>query len=37
MLGNDVKGFCNGLVKDSRTYADIYQESIAGKPGTAKK
>lgn len=37
LIGNDVAAFCDDLIKDSRTYADIYQESITGKPGTAEK
>jgi DNA-binding ferritin-like protein (Dps family) len=37
LIGNDVAAFCDDLVKDSRTYADIYQESIRGEPGTAQK
>ena len=37
LIGNDVAAFCDDLVKDSRTYADIYQESISGEPGTAQK
>jgi DNA-binding ferritin-like protein (Dps family) len=37
LIGNDVAAFCDDLIKDSRTYADIYQESISGKPGTARK
>ncbi|AJC61449.1 MULTISPECIES: DUF1048 domain-containing protein [Streptomyces] len=37
LIGNDVAAFCDDLVKDSRTYADIYQESISRKPGTAGK
>jgi DNA-binding ferritin-like protein (Dps family) len=37
LLGNDVAAFCDDLVKDSRTYADVYQESISGKSGTAEK
>lgn len=28
LIGNDVAAFCDDLVKDSRTYADIYQESV---------
>ena len=36
LIGNDVAAFCDDLVKDSRTYADIYQESITGKPATAE-
>ena len=37
LIGTDVAAFCDELVKDSRTYADIYQESISGKPGTARQ
>ncbi|MGW6501203.1 DUF1048 domain-containing protein [Nonomuraea angiospora] len=37
LIGDDVAAFCDDLVKDSRTYADIYQESISGQPGTAGK
>jgi DNA-binding ferritin-like protein (Dps family) len=37
LIGNDVAAFCDDLVKDSRTCADIYQESISGEPGTAEK
>jgi len=37
LIGSDVAAFCDALVKDSRTHADIYQESISGKPGTAEK
>ncbi|MCG5213207.1 DUF1048 domain-containing protein [Streptosporangium soli] len=37
LIGDDVAAFCDDLVKDSRTYADIYQESIRGEPGTAEK
>lgn len=37
LIGNDVAAFCDELVKDSRTYADIYQESVSGKSGTAEK
>ena len=33
LIGSDVAAFCDDLVKDSRTYADIYQESI-GKPAS---
>ncbi|MFI6826998.1 DUF1048 domain-containing protein [Kribbella sp. NPDC050241] len=36
LIGNDVAPFCDDLIKDSRTYADIYQESITGKPTTAE-
>ena len=34
LIGNDVAAFCDDLVKDSRTCADIGQESISGEPGT---
>ena len=37
LIGSDVAAFCDDLIKDSRTYADIYQESVSGKPGTARK
>jgi DNA-binding ferritin-like protein (Dps family) len=28
VTGNDVAAFCDDLVKDSKTHADIYQESV---------
>ncbi|MEU4549450.1 DUF1048 domain-containing protein [Nonomuraea dietziae] len=37
LIGNDVAAFCDDLVKDSRTYADIYQESITRDASTAEK
>ncbi|GII82328.1 hypothetical protein Ssi03_03180 [Sphaerisporangium siamense] len=37
LIGDDVAAFCDDLLKDSRTYADIYQESISENPGTAGK
>jgi DNA-binding ferritin-like protein (Dps family) len=37
LTGNDVAAFCDDLVKDSRTYADIYQESRSRESGTAGK
>ncbi|MEU4540480.1 DUF1048 domain-containing protein [Streptosporangium sp. NPDC023825] len=37
LVGDDVAAFCDGLIKDSRTYADIYQESVGGKTGMAEK
>jgi len=37
LIGDDVAAFCDDLLKDSRTYADVYQESISGQPGTAEK
>ena len=29
LIGPDVAAFCDDLIKDSRTYAEIYQESVA--------
>ena len=37
LIGNDVAAFCDDLVKDSRTYADVFRESISGKPGADEK
>ena len=37
LIGDDVAAFCDDLIKDSPTYADVYQESLSGKPGTAEK
>ena len=37
LIGTDVAAFCDDLVRDSRTYADVYQESVSGKPGAAGK
>jgi DNA-binding ferritin-like protein (Dps family) len=37
LIGNDVAAFCDDLAKDSHTYADIYQESIGGESGPARK
>jgi DNA-binding ferritin-like protein (Dps family) len=37
LIGNDVAAFCDDLIKDSRTHAEIYQESVNGEPGTAEK
>ncbi|GLX70639.1 DUF1048 domain-containing protein [Paenibacillus glycanilyticus] len=31
VTGRDVAAFCDELIKDSRTYADIYQEAIDSK------
>ncbi|SFT12771.1 DUF1048 domain-containing protein [Paenibacillus sp. BC26] len=28
VTGNDVAAFCDELIKDSKTYADLYQESV---------
>jgi DNA-binding ferritin-like protein (Dps family) len=37
LIGNDVAAFSDDLIKDSRTYADVYQESISGELGTTEK
>ena len=37
LIGDDVAAFCDDLIKDSRTYADVYQESVSGKPGPGEK
>jgi DNA-binding ferritin-like protein (Dps family) len=37
LIGNDVAAFCDDLVKDSRTYADIYQESVSKEVGKRMK
>lgn len=37
LIGDDVAAFADELIKDSRTFAEVYQESISGKPGTAGK
>jgi DNA-binding ferritin-like protein (Dps family) len=29
LIGTDVAAFCDDLIKDSRTYADVYQESVS--------
>ena len=31
LIGTDVAAFADGLIKDSRTYADVYQDSLGGK------
>lgn len=38
LVGSDVAAFSDGLIKDSRTYAEVYQESISSEaddPGSA--
>lgn len=37
VTGNDVAAFCDDLIKDSKTYADIYQESVDKKVSEAIK
>lgn len=38
VTGTDVAAFCDELIKDSKTYADLYQESVEqeGKKGMKK-
>lgn len=36
VTGTDVAAFCDDLLKDSRTYADVYQDSIRKNPGAAE-
>ena len=35
LIGTDVAAFCDDLMKDMRTYADVYQESVNRKAGPA--
>jgi len=37
VTGRDVAAFCDGLIKDSKTYADIYQESVNKEVSKAMK
>ncbi|MDD4511064.1 MAG: DUF1048 domain-containing protein [Oscillospiraceae bacterium] len=37
VTGSDVAAFCDDLIKDSKTYADIYQESVDRKVSKAMK
>jgi DNA-binding ferritin-like protein (Dps family) len=37
VTGNDVAAFCDDLIKDSKTYAEIYQESVNQKVNKAIK
>ena len=37
VTGSDVAAFCDDLIKDSKTYADIYQESVDQKVSNAIK
>lgn len=37
VVGNDVAAFCDDLIKDSKTYADIYQESVNQEVNKAMK
>lgn len=33
LIGTDVAAFCDDLVQDSPTYADLYQQSLRREPG----
>jgi DNA-binding ferritin-like protein (Dps family) len=35
VTGSDVAAFCDDLIKDSKTYADLYQESVDKKMNNA--
>ncbi|GAA3158279.1 DUF1048 domain-containing protein [Nonomuraea salmonea] len=37
LIGEDVAAFADDLIKDSRTFAEVHQESVARKLGTAEK
>jgi DNA-binding ferritin-like protein (Dps family) len=37
LIGTDIAAFCDDLLKDSRTYADLYQQSISANPSTDQK
>ena len=37
VTGRDVAAFCDELIKDSKTYADIYQESVGQEVNQAMK
>jgi DNA-binding ferritin-like protein (Dps family) len=37
LIGDDVAAFADDLVKDTPTYADVYQESLSRKSGTAEQ
>ncbi|MCF2531045.1 DUF1048 domain-containing protein [Yinghuangia soli] len=37
LIGDDVAAFCDGLIGDSPTYADVYQQSLTGKPDADAK
>lgn len=37
VTGSDVAAFCDGLIKDSKTYADLYQASVDREVNKAMK
>ncbi len=37
LVGDDVAAFCDDLVKDTPTYAEVYQQSLRRERGTGEK
>ena len=37
VTGSDVASFCDALIRDSKTYADVYQESVRREVSKAMK
>jgi DNA-binding ferritin-like protein (Dps family) len=37
VTGSDVAAFCDDLIRDSKTYADVYQEAVDREVGKAMK
>jgi DNA-binding ferritin-like protein (Dps family) len=37
LIGPDVAAFCDGLIGESRTYADVYQESVGEDSGEPRR
>lgn len=37
LIGTDIAAFCDDLIKDAPTYAELYQDSINTNPGTANR
>ena len=37
VTGSDVAAFCDDLIKDSKTYADVYQEAVDQEVNKAMK
>ncbi|NUT47630.1 MAG: DUF1048 domain-containing protein [Saccharothrix sp.] len=36
LVGDDVAAFCDGLIKDSTTYADLYQDAVRRRKAAGK-
>ncbi|PJJ73557.1 DNA-binding ferritin-like protein (Dps family) [Diaminobutyricimonas aerilata] len=36
LIGDDVAAFCDELIRDAPTYADLHQRSLGGGPAAAK-